>query len=64
MLTTQLDRLLESAVADALGVTLPPVSKLHHRARGKPHRSYPRKPVNRPLVISARYHRVADQAHA
>lgn len=64
MRNTELDRLLEKAVADALGLSLPPVTNLHRRAYGKPHRTYPRKSPHRPLVISAQYHRVAGQAHA
>lgn len=64
MRDTDLDRLLEKAVADALGLGLPPVTNLHRRAYGKPHRAYPRKAAHRPLVISTQYHRVAGQAHA
>jgi len=64
MRNAELDRLLEKSVADALGLALPPVSNLHRRAYGKPHRAYPRKAAHRPLVISAHYHRVAGQAHA
>lgn len=63
MRDTDLDRLLEKAVADALGLALPPVINLHRRAYRKPQRAYPRK-VHRALVISAPYHRVAGQAQA
>lgn len=56
-----LDHLLEKAVADALGLSLPPLPNSHHRAHGKPHRTYAKKHV-KPLVISTRYERVP--AHA
>ena len=57
----ELDHLLEKAVAEALGLSLPPVANTHHRARGKPHRIYaPKYP--RPLVIGTRYERLP--AHA
>lgn len=61
MRKNELDLLLEKAVADALGLSLPPVINTHHRAHGKPHRTYPRKHA-RPLVIHTRYERVP--AHA
>lgn len=64
MRNKDLDRLLEQAVANALGLSLPPVSNLHRRAHGKPLRAYPRKSGHRALVISAPYHRVARRAHA
>ena len=56
-----LDRLLEKAVADSLGLSLPPVANSHHRMHGKPHPTYARK-YPKPLVISARHERVP--AHA
>jgi len=49
----ELDQLLEKAVADALGLSLPPVANTH----GKPHRTYARK-YPKPVVITARYERV------
>lgn len=58
-----LDRLLEKAVADALGLSLPPVANTHHRIHGKPHRTYARK-YPKPLVITTRYERVPHHAHA
>lgn len=64
MRNSELDRLLEKSVADALGLSLPPVTNLPRRASGKPQRAYPRKTAHRPLVISTQYHRVAGQAHA
>ncbi|HEY0853444.1 MAG TPA: hypothetical protein VGD86_01320 [Devosia sp.] len=57
----ELDHLLEKAVADALGLSLPPVANTHHRSDGKPHRIYARK-YPKPAVITARYERVP--AHA
>ena len=39
----ELDRLLEKTVADALGLSLPPVANSHRALRGKPHRAYARK---------------------
>lgn len=57
----QLDHLLEKAVADALGLSLPPVANSHHRAHGKPHPAYARK-FPKPVVITTRYERVP--AHA
>lgn len=57
----ELDHLLEKAVADALGLSLPPVANTHHRSHGKPHRIYARK-YPKPAVITARYERVP--AHA
>lgn len=61
MRKNELDHLLEKAVADALGLSLPPLANTHHRAYGKPHRTYPRKHA-KPVVINARYERV--HAHA
>lgn len=61
-----LEHLLEQAVAEALGLGLPPIANLHRRAVGKPHRTYPRKGVHRaqrPLTISTRYARVAQRVH-
>jgi hypothetical protein len=58
-----LDSLLEKAVADALGLSLVPMANTHYRAYGKPHRIYQRKNA-KPVVISARYHRVHTHAHA
>jgi hypothetical protein len=57
----ELDQMLEKAVADALGLSLPPVANTHHRIHGKPHRTYARK-YPKPVVITARYERV--HAHA
>jgi hypothetical protein len=57
----ELDRLLEKAVADALGLSLPPVANTHHRIHGKPRHTYARK-YPKPAVIAARYERV--HAHA
>ena len=57
----ELDHLLEKAVADALGLSLPPVANSHHRIHGKPHRTYARK-YPKPAVITTRYERV--HAHA
>jgi hypothetical protein len=57
----ELDQMLEKAVADALGLSLPPVANTHHRIHGKPHRTYARK-YSKPVVITARYERVP--AHA
>lgn len=56
----ELDRLLEKTVADALGLSLPPVTNSHHRAHGKPHRTYARKHVKPALTV--RHERAA--AHA
>ncbi|RYE88762.1 MAG: hypothetical protein EOP19_00300 [Hyphomicrobiales bacterium] len=56
-----LDRLLEQAVADALGLSLAPLAKSHHRVNRKLHRGHARK-HSRPLVIGTRYTRVP--AHA
>jgi hypothetical protein len=57
----ELDQMLEKAVADALGLSLPPVANTHHRIHGRPHRTYARK-YPKPVVITARYERV--HAHA
>ena len=57
----ELDQMLEKAVADALGLSLPPVANSHHRIHGKPHRTYARK-YPKPVVITTRYERV--HAHA
>lgn len=57
----ELDQMLEKAVADALGLSLPPVANTHHRIHGKPHRTYARK-YPKPVVVTARYERV--HAHA
>lgn len=57
MHTRDLDHLLEKAVADALGLSLPPLANSHYRAHGKPHRIYAKKHL-RPLVIATRYERV------
>ena len=56
-----IDQLLEKAVADALGLSLPPVANSHHRIHGKPHHTYARK-YPKPVVITTRYERV--HAHA
>jgi len=53
----ELDRLLEKSVADALGLSLPPVANSHHRIHGKPHRTYARK-YPKPMVITTRHERV------
>ena len=47
----ELDRLLEKTVADALGLALPPLVNSHHRAHGKPHRTYARKHVKPVLTV-------------
>lgn len=57
----ELDHLLEKAVADALGLSLPPVANSHIRMHGKPRRTYARKNP-KPVVITTRYERVP--AHA
>lgn len=57
----ELDTLLEKAVADALGLSLPPVANSHRRVHGKPQRTYARKHP-KPLVITTRYERVATHA--
>ena len=56
----ELDRLLEKTVADALGLSLPPVTNTHQRAHGKPHRTYARKHIK--PVLTVRHERTA--AHA
>jgi hypothetical protein len=57
----ELDQLLERVVADALGLSLPPVANSHHRIHGKPHRTYARK-YPKLVVITTRHERV--HAHA
>lgn len=63
MRKNELDHLLEKAVADALGLSLPTMANTHRRAYGKPHHTYPRKHA-KPMVITARYQRVHAHAHA
>jgi hypothetical protein len=63
MRRNELDHLLKKAVADALGLSLPPVANSHHRAYGKPHPTYARKHP-KPVVISTRHERVRTHAHA
>lgn len=57
----ELDRLLEKAVADALGLSLPPAATRHRRGYNKPHPGHARKHPE-PVVITTRYQRVP--AHA
>lgn len=57
----ELDRLLEKAVADALGLSLPPAATSHRRGYNKPHPVHARKHPE-PVVITTRYQRVP--AHA
>ena len=56
----ELDRLLEKTVADALGLSLPPVGNTNRPVHGKPHRTYARK--HNLAVNAARHHRAV--AHA
>ena len=58
----ELDHLLEKAVADALGLSLPPLANTHRKAYGKPHHANTRRHTARPVVITTRYERVP--AHA
>ena len=56
----ELDRLLEKTVADALGLSLPPVINSRLARRGKPHRAYVGK---HPIAARAiRHERAAVQA--
>jgi hypothetical protein len=61
MRRSELDRLLEKAVADALCLSLPPVANTHRHAHGKPRHTYARK-YPKPAVITARYERVPTHA--